>query len=408
MESSDLTEWIERCSQHSSVWYIKRFSGNDTLANGANQSGPYIPKAVLFRAFPQLNQKHRLNPDVRFSLAIDSHSEERMVRATWYNNRFHGGTRNETRFTGLGGVRSAILDPENTGAVVIFVFVAFGTTTSCKAWVCRTANEEATVEDYFGPIEPGLGTVYLPHPSDECPQSLSLLGQPRDCWLQPHELPSAWLTRFPKGAEIASKAVKMRPEANRSPDVRLLRRRECEYQLYRSIEDAVELPILRGGFASVDEFARHANSFMQRRKVRSGQSLEIHTRMILEEEGLKEGIDFSHQPETEDGKRPDFVFPSQSAYQDPTFSDGQLSMLAVKTTCRDRWRQILNEADRIGQKHLLTLQEGVSERQFREMSLAGVQLVVPAPLIRKYPKRIRTEIQSFGSFVELVSPKDRR
>jgi hypothetical protein len=55
-------------------------------------------------------------------------------------------------------------------------------------------------------------------------------------------------------------------------------------------------------------------------------------------------------------------------------------MLAAKTTCKDRWRQILNEADRIPAKHLLTLQEGVSEGQFREMNDAGVRLVVPRAL----------------------------
>jgi len=35
-----------------------------------------------------------------------------------------------------------------------------------------------------------------------------------------------------------------------------------------------------------------------------------------------------------------------------------------------RWREIPNEADRIGEKHLLTLQEG----QFREMTEARVRL----------------------------------
>ena len=50
-------------------------------------------------------------------------------------------------------------------------------------------------------------------------------------------------------------------------------------------------------------------------------------------------------------------------------------MLAAKTTCKDRWRQIINEADRIKLKHLITLQEGVSEAQFREMQEAGVQRI---------------------------------
>ncbi|MCE3543732.1 restriction endonuclease, partial [Escherichia coli] len=77
----------------------------------------------------------------------------------------------------------------------------------------------------------------------------------------------------------------------------------------------------------------------------------------------------------------------------------RLRMLAVKTTCKDRWRQILNEADRIPAKHLLTLQEGVSETQFREMNHAGVQLVVPAGLTDKFPKAVQPHLQSLESFI---------
>jgi hypothetical protein len=49
-------------------------------------------------------------------------------------------------------------------------------------------------------------------------------------------------------------------------------------------------------------------------------------------------------------------------------------MLAAKTTVKDRWRQVLNEANRIETKHLLTLQEGVPEGQFTEMQDAKVNL----------------------------------
>ena len=58
-------------------------------------------------------------------------------------------------------------------------------------------------------------------------------------------------------------------------------------------------------------------------------------------------------------------------------------MLAAKTTCKDRWRQILNEAARIDVKHLLTVQEGVSSPQFREMKEEGVRLVVPKTLHKR-------------------------
>ena len=71
-------------------------------------------------------------------------------------------------------------------------------------------------------------------------------------------------------------------------------------------------------------------------------------------------------------------------------------MLATKTTCRDRWRQVFNEADWIPVKHLLTLQEGVSEAQFREMTQAKVQLVVPEPLIGKFPDSVQPHLQTLS------------
>jgi hypothetical protein len=74
-------------------------------------------------------------------------------------------------------------------------------------------------------------------------------------------------------------------------------------------------------------------------------------------------------------------------------------MLAVKTTCKDRWRQILNEADRIPNKHLLTLQEGVSESQFQEMIGAGVQLVVPTQRVESFPAAVQPHLQTLESFI---------
>jgi hypothetical protein len=74
-------------------------------------------------------------------------------------------------------------------------------------------------------------------------------------------------------------------------------------------------------------------------------------------------------------------------------------MLAAKTTARDRWRQILNEADRVPTKHLLTLQEGVSENQFAEMEAAQVRLVIPASLMDAFPIAIRPKLITLEKFI---------
>lgn len=191
----------------------------------------------------------------------------------------------------------------------------------------------------------------------------------------------------------------MRPDTALDPDERLLRRRDCEYEIFLSVEEAVELPVIHAGFNSVGEFIARAQSILQRRKARAGRSLELHTREIFIEEGLRESEDFEHGVESEPGRRPDFLFPSQDAYRDKAFPEARLRMLAVKTTCRDRWRQILNEADRIPTKHLFTLQKGVSVGQFQEMKDSGVQLVVPAGLKKSYPDEIQPALFSLESFI---------
>ena len=169
----------------------------------------------------------------------------------------------------------------------------------------------------------------------------------------------------------------MRRFKNSLPGKRLLQRREYEFKLFRSIEAAIELPKVRKGFDNMNQFVDLAKSVMGRRKARSGKSLEIYTQFIFEEEGLSKSRYFSSQVTTARGRKPDFVFPTEEAYLDPSFFQERLRMLAVKTTCKDRWRQVLNESDRKHhQTHLLTLQEGFAHAQHREMTESGVKLVV--------------------------------
>lgn len=412
MALADLTDWLDDFTGPSIVWYVKRLSGNDTLANGSHQAGPYIPRSFLFEIFPAINRTDIKNPDLRFDVYIDSHADHRTARAIYYNNKFHEnpkGGRNEARITGFGGGSSALLDPESTGALTVFAFVLdeAGAARECHVWVCRHETEEDLVEDRIGPVEPGKWAIWSPDRATQ-PSLFQPQATPRaSCWLDPAEIPPAWLTRFPTGAEIIRKAVELRGDAALDPDHRLIRRRDCEFEIFRSVEEAVELPGIRAGFTAIDDFISRAQSILQRRKSRSGHSLELHAREIFIEERLREDLDFAHGPESDPGRRPDFLFPSQTAYRNPAFPSAQLRMLAVKTTCKDRWRQILNEADRIPVKHLLTLQEGVSEGQFREMTEAGVQLVVPVPLVSSFPKSVQPHLQSLESFigdVRLLAP----
>jgi len=397
---SDLMDWMDEQSKPGILWYVKRLSGNDTLANGSHQAGPYVPKEVLFEVFPSLNRQQVKNPDIFFELVIDSHPDVRDVRAVWYNNKFHGNPekgRNEARLTGFGGGSSALLDPESTGALAIFAFRKETPETpgTCRVWVCGHETEEDLVEDRIGPVEPGKWTLWsVEHGGAQ--------GQPQphgSCWLTRDQIPADWLIEFPTGAEIINLAVSRRRDLSHDVDNRLLNRRKCEYEIFRSVEEAVELPNIQAGFENIDDFVARAQSILQRRKARSGRSLELHIREIFLEENLRQDQDFAHQVISEGNKKPDFLFPNITAYRNPEYPAEHLRMLAVKTTCKDRWRQILNEASRIETKHLFTLQEGVSENQFREMTEAGVKLVVPKPLHDKFPKSVQPHLQEFESFL---------
>ena len=399
----DLIDWMNDFTKPNIVWYVKRLSANDTLANCTHQAGPYIPKKFLFDIFPSLNRPEEENPSVWFDLIIDSHPDVRQVRAIWYNNKVRGtGTRNEARVTNFGGGTSALLDPESTGALTIFAFEIGEDliATNCHVWVCRHETEEELVEDRIGPIEPGTWKIWSIGEEEK-----RITSEPpicRDtvcCRLTKEQIPPEWLIRFPCGAEIINKVISLRPLESQKPDVKIMKRRECEFEVFQSIEEFIELQRITNGFNSLEEFINCAQTILQRRKARSGRSLELHTRAIFIEEGLIENIDFSHQPESEKGKKPDFLFPAQESYKDKNFPSSKLRMLAVKTTCKDRWRQILNEADRIPQKHLFTLQEGISENQHKEMKEAGVKLVVPEGLIKAYPSVVQPELQTLESFI---------
>jgi hypothetical protein len=396
LRGQNLQEWVQEVSSDEWHWYVKVLSGNDTLLNESHQAGPYIPKSVIFSLFPSLRSANTLNPRLQFEAFIDSHLTRSVVTAIWYNNRVvDEGTRDEARITNWGGRASPLLDPGATGSICIFAFHQrpFENAEVCRIWLCGSVTEEDYLTNIVGPIEPGR---WLFVPATSAAAQL-VLPEPVEssCSLAPHEIPTEWLTNFPSASEIVARAAASRTSSGLSADERLLRRRDCEYEIFRSIEEAWVLPRVKEGFATVDLFMHFAHSVTNRRKSRSGASLQLHVRKILEEERVPHAYDAV----SEEKKRPDFLFPSAEAYQSNAYPADRLRMLAVKTTCKDRWRQILNEADRIPRKHLLTLQEGVTTDQFNEMRSAGVTLVVPEPLIKSYPKAIRTELTPIAQFV---------
>lgn len=170
-----------------------------------------------------------------------------------------------------------------------------------------------------------------------------------------------------------------------------------EYHLFNIFEKAILDKRIQEGFTP-DNFIATAYSFIQRRYSRAGHSLENHLSQLFEERG----IIYSHTPITEGKSKPDFLFPGIDQYKNLAFPADFLHMLAVKTTCKDRWRQVLVEADRIPNKHLLTLQGAISIHQTNEMLKHNLQLVIPRILHDSYTLTQQQNLMTVEDFIILL------
>jgi hypothetical protein len=179
-----------------------------------------------------------------------------------------------------------------------------------------------------------------------------------------------------------------------SADDALIRCMDAEYRLFRMAERVVCGPQITRLFRNVDDFLATASGITNRRKARAGRSLENHVDWVL----TRANIPHVMRPNV-DG-RSDILIPSLEAYQDRNYPVNRLVAVGVKTTCKDRWRQVLNEARRVRNKHILTIQQGISSNQLAEMHRANVTLVVPREIQRQYPRGGDIEMRNMEEFIE--------
>ena len=174
---------------------------------------------------------------------------------------------------------------------------------------------------------------------------------------------------------------------------------EREEILFRTLERYLVADRLVKGFdGDVDGFMSFSLSVQNRRKSRVGLALENHLELLFSDYGIR----YSRTAITENKSRPDFIFPGHTEYHDPMFNTLNLTMLGVKSTCKDRWRQVLSEADRIKRKHLLTLEAAISSNQTDEMRTKDLQLVLPRRLHATYTDTQQTWLFDVTTFIELV------
>ena len=225
---------------------------------------------------------------------------------------------------------------------------------------------------------------------------------------------TAWLERiqarfgdtFPSTKQFAKFARDTLPDRvspREDPDATLMAWITHEEMLFKTLEWYRVAQRLEQGFDEVDDFLAVSLSIQNRRKTRAGSALEHHVQCILDAHDLQ----YSRNTMTENSAKPDFLFPGIVAYRNPQFPSSCLSMLGTKTSCKERWWQVLAEADRIAEKHLLTLQPSISHSQTDAMQAKRLQLVLPVELHTTYTPEQRTWLWSLQNFLQYIAAKQR-
>lgn len=366
--------------------FCKFLSANDTDPKQSHQAGIYIP--------------HNSSSILFDSAGIKGDNKDRFVSVFWHLDEeylsddvrliYYGrGTRNEYRIT-----HTPFFKPEYTGALFVL--------TQCnednyQAFILNTDDEINQFLDAFGisPHETNC-LINIVQPTNDNNLINAFIRTLDDKGL---EFPDS-KTMSAAARDICDTTASSRALILTNPDKKILDWTDMEYNIFKAVEYSRYGNVVLKGFPSVDEFVNMANQVLNRRKSRAGKSLEHHLAAIFEGNHLQ----YEEQVVTEGNKKPDFIFPSKKAYHDLTYPSNKLISLAAKTTCKDRWRQVLNEADRLKDdyKYLCTLQQGISVAQLDEMHTEKVRLIVPEPYIKTFPKERQQDIWSLGKFIAYV------
>ena len=374
--------------------FCRFLSANDTKATGGHQYGFLLPIAAYPIIFNQEKIKgENIDKTVKIRWQNDLVTDSRMI--------YYGKAKNELRITRFGN-DFPYLNEDHVGDLLI---ISKQTDDDYEGFVLSTEDDIDTFMLHFNlAADRSNQIIDVLNVSNKQIESTTLQVAIDEAIKD--------LEDFPQTSEMGKMAQELYNLKNKitdekvcaSPDKILLNWYDTELSMFRSIEEKVYKPIYTKPFADCQSLIEFSNKILNRRKSRAGKSLEHHLSAIFKANRLY----FEEQAVTENNKKPDFLFPNSICYHNFEFPADDLTILGAKTTCKDRWRQVINEANRVDEKYLFTLQQGISKNQLKEMADENVKLVVPQSHVDSFPDEYRESLKTLSGFIEIVKEKQER
>lgn len=387
----DITRWIDRSEQI----FIKKLSRNDSSWADdprKHQSGFFIPAEIAESGFfPALRNTNPARPhifDVNYVTFWPASHEIRTSVIKHYSNK--GG---EYHHTGVPKEQFSSLTP----ASLLLAGKLKESVGEASRWfiVIDSASEEAEVlENAFGLGADFHFGLFQPEEMRRALNDSEQLLQEIEAAIAAGELENfvakQVIPASEKLAELAqgkwlrqNRLASLDPYRIQCPgDVVMRISRDIEYSIFRAYElrrraaQVVQLITRSGGSAVrnlVMEFPRLDAIFLsasQTRKSRAGRSFENHIQRLLKDGRIR------HEEQTVlAGRRPDFVLPDVKTLNER----GDAVILSLKTTLRERWKQVGMERFG-GGVFLATVDDRVSSEAIVEMHRQGISLIVPESL----------------------------
>ncbi len=408
--------------------YVKKLALNDwqwTEDRDKHQGGIYIPHEDRDSGFfPKLERMERRSGEaiheVLFKIhwpQVDTSSQSRLVHYTSKGQETHLTRVPKAPFSGIAPASYLVMARRaSEGRSTFQAFV-----------VDSTSDECASLIDMFE-IKPDFRSGrFVPKKATETRQDwvLKFAEEALEAF-QAGEL-EAFATRYdsmPTTKDMAARAraiyrerhpevMDFNPLTLPAPgDVTRELSRDIEYALFREYEvsqrslalvkvilgtDSNSITIadaLRSIIRNYREIDDVCLSAAQQRKSRAGYSFEHHIKQLL----VDGNVPHEEQVIIAAKKRPDFVLPTRALYLDEKRPHDHALVLSVKTTLRERWKQVKGEIKNC-RLFLATVDENIAENAIEDMKANEITLVVPESLKK-------SDVTVYKAAVNVISFRD--